>query len=65
MTRQEALDTILRPIEWDWRSTVGARKQLVRSRIHDARIIRPFLTKEEKILLDKWLKEQAHVELWD
>lgn len=65
LTRNEALNNLLKPIIWDWSSSVKYRKWLVTMRRDAVKLIYPFLTTEEKYLANKWLMEESYHELWD
>lgn len=65
MLRGHALEELLKPIKWSLNSSVNARRNLVREKHNKVETVYPFLTSEERILADTWLKEESHSGLWD
>jgi hypothetical protein len=63
--RTRALFKALKPIQWDWSSSIRARQNLVTERFRTVNTILPFLTKTEKKLVKEWKKENNSSELWD
>ena len=65
MNRKEKLDQLLRPIEWDWSSSVRARQNLVSLRHAAVANVYPFLDAEERKRADEWRVNESHSDLWD
>jgi len=63
--RKEALDQLLKPILWDWSSSIQARKNLVIARHNAIAQVIPFLTDDEVAQAQDWCKREAHSGLWD
>ena len=65
ITREDALAELLRPITWDWSSSIRARQNLVVKRHDQVRTAYPFMSDDEKAKADKWSAEESHSGLWD
>lgn len=65
LKREQALNTLLQPITWDWSSSVRSRQNLVIRRRNEVKTAMPFMTPEELERANKWLKDEAHSDLWD
>lgn len=63
--RQKALYDLLRPIRWDWSSSVRARQNVVLSRHRLVRAAYPFMDDVERAQADEWFKAEAHGGLWE
>jgi hypothetical protein len=64
-SREAAIKHLLRPIKWDWSSSIRARQNLVSARHIEVTSDRPLLTAEERARADAWAKAEAHAGLWD
>ena len=63
--RKKALDELLKPIKWDWSSSVSSRQKLVMRRHREVGLVLPFLNRDETRRAKQWLKDEAHRGLWD
>ena len=59
------LHSMLKPIEWNWSSSISSRKDLVSKRREKVLILKPFLRGTMRSLIDEWLEEEKHSGLWD
>lgn len=63
--RQKAMYDLLRPIRWDWSSSVSARRNLVVSRHRLVRAAYPFMDQDERQAADEWFERERHGSLWE
>ena len=59
------LHNLLRPIVWNWSSSISSRQDLVGKRREKVLILKPFLRGTMLSLVDEWLEKERHSGLWD
>jgi hypothetical protein len=63
-SRKAALEDLLKPVTWSASTSIEYRRHHVHCRHSAVRNAYPFLTKAEKKLADKWIKQEGHNDLW-
>ena len=63
--REQALADLLSPIKWDIYTSIRNKQRAVAIRHLEMTLVYPFLTPEECIRADKWMKNEAHEYLWN
>lgn len=63
--RDDAINKLLEPINWDWSSSIRSRQNWVSERHSQVRRAYPLMLDEEKARADQWFKDEAHSGLWD
>ena len=56
---------LLKPIEWNWISSISSRQKRVSERRERVKMIKPFVRGTMRSLIDEWLEEEKHSGLWD
>ncbi|WEM34233.1 hypothetical protein [Xanthomonas phage X1] len=63
--REEYINQLLRPILWDWSSSIRARQNLVCKRHGLVNAAYPLMTESEQERAKQWFKDESHSGLWD
>ena len=56
---------LLKPIEWNWSSSISSRRSLVSSKREKVRDVIPFTSGIMRKLMLQWLEEEKHSGLWE
>ena len=64
LSREQALEKLLKPITWDNRTSLKTRKNYITGLRSKVSIAYPFMNAEEKELADKWFEDEKYSELW-